>query len=65
MQKTWKYREFVALLTGNGYILARTRGDHRTYRNTTGKSITIPYNGGEINRMMARRLIKENGLIAI
>lgn len=65
MQKTWKCREFAALLLGNGYELARTRGDHKTYRNTAGRIITIPYKGGEINRIMARRLIKENNLVPV
>lgn len=53
-------RELVRLLEVNGYILDRTRGDHRIYRN--GEN-SVSINMRNLNRMVALRLIKENRLL--
>lgn len=61
-QRIYKTRDFITTLNKNGYSLVRTKGDHGIFSN--GKnSIAITLKGKEINRMIARRLIKENCLI--
>ena len=62
MKKTWTPREFAKMLKKNGYELARSNGDHMTYKNATGRPITINVRGG-LNRMVALRLIKEYELV--
>jgi predicted RNA binding protein YcfA (HicA-like mRNA interferase family) len=53
-------RDFVRLLKDNGYVVARTSGDHTIYYNAERKdSITV---NNKINPMVARRLIKEHNL---
>ena len=61
-QKIFKTREFISILNRNGYIRIRTTGDHGVFSNGR-RSIVITVKGKEINRMIARRLIKENNLI--
>lgn len=60
MKKVYTSREFKRLLIDNGYVYKRTTGDHMIYGN--GKN-TISFNIRNLNRMVARRLIKENNLI--
>lgn len=55
----WTYRKFTQLLKQNGYTLKRSNGtSHRIY--TNGKN-TISINNHP-NRMLVKRLIKENNL---
>lgn len=57
---TKEMREFVPILTKNGYIQARSKGSHFTYINrTTNKHITI---NKKLNKYVRERLIKENYL---
>lgn len=56
MKKTYTGREFKRLLIDNGYTCKRTNGDHAIYSN--GER-TISFNTIKLNRMVARRLIKE------
>lgn len=58
MNRTWSLRSFKKLLHDNGYERVRG-GGHLIYSNGTN-TISIPSNN--INRMVARRLIKENNL---
>ena len=61
-QRIYKTRDFITVLNKNGLNLVRIRGDHGIFSN--GKnSIAITIKGKEINRMIARRLIKENGFV--
>ena len=62
MKKTWTPREFETLLKKNGYVYSRCNGDHKIYK---GKRGTISFNvrGNGLNRMVARRLIKEFELV--
>lgn len=53
-------KEFVRILERNGYSLNRAKGSHFVY--TNGRN-TISINK-DLNRMVARRLIKENCLVA-
>lgn len=55
MNKTWSLREFQKLLHFNGYEYVRSNG-HLIYSN--GKR-TISITSNKINKMIARRLIKE------
>lgn len=56
--KTWNKREFERLLRRNGYRLDRVNGSHYIYSNGE-KSIAVKQ---KMNKMIARRLIKENDL---
>lgn len=57
-EKVLNFREFVIILNKNGYVLVRTSGSHHIFKNGTN-TITINRNP---NRMIVRRLIKENNL---
>ena len=61
MAKEYTFREFRALLRRNGYVFNRYSGDHVLFTNDVN-TISIPFHGKEINRMLAQRLIKENNL---
>lgn len=52
-------RKFHKMLVNNGYQRTRQRGSHRMYKNDDGNVIPVPLH---INKMMAKRLIKENNL---
>ena len=56
--KTWNKREFERLLRRNGYKLDRVNGSHYIYTNGSNSISIKP----KINKMVARRLIKENNL---
>lgn len=54
-------REFKQLLMSSGYLYARMKGSHATYRHyESGKTITIPVSSKEINGCIVKRLKKEN-----
>ena len=57
--KTYKFRDFERLLKSNGFMLARTSGDHFIYKRG-GETAVI---NTRPNRMICRRLIKEYSLI--
>ena len=58
-RKTKEMREFEPILKANGYHEIRIRGSHFIYGN--GKNqITV---NKDLNKMVRRRLIKENNLI--
>ena len=59
--KEYTERDFVRLLKDNGYYLARAKGDHNTWKNESGNTITV-IGGRTTSRMVYRRLIKENQL---
>ena len=65
MKKVWNDREFTKLLRGNGYSFIRSRGDHMIYKNEEGRMIVFNTRGRGLNRMVAQRLIKENGLVEV
>lgn len=56
--KSWNKREFERLLRRNGYRLDRVNGSHYIYTNGSNSISIKP----KINKMVARRLIKENDL---
>lgn len=56
----WTKRNFRILLKNNGYILDRTKGSHFIYKNFDGNTISF---NKDLNKMVAKRLIKEHKLI--
>lgn len=59
--KQFSEREIKKILRKNGYRQIRSCGSHAIYKNDKQQEITIP-GGREPNKMMMRRLIKENNL---
>ncbi|MDO4974942.1 MAG: type II toxin-antitoxin system HicA family toxin [Alphaproteobacteria bacterium] len=51
-------RDFQKMVKRNGFEYIRCRGSHHIYKRND-KEIAIP---NKLNRMIARRLIKENAL---
>lgn len=58
-RKTKQIREFETILKSNGYREIRSNGSHFIYSNGT-KQITV---NKDLNKMVRKRLIKENNLI--
>lgn len=54
-------RQFRRILRDNGFYYIRSSGDHDIYENKNGVHISIPCN--RTNKMLVRRLIKENNLV--
>ena len=58
--RSFSSREMIKILKKNNYKYVRGKGDHKIYSNGINSIvITVP----KINKMIARRLIKENNLI--
>ena len=57
--KQYTQREFIKIVTRNGFHYSRHNGDHAIYINKEGRHISIPKN---LECVIARRLIKENNL---
>lgn len=55
------FGDFVRMLNDNGYSELRKSGGHHTFGNDKGNRITVNYN---LNKMVARRIVRENGLDA-
>lgn len=58
--KQWSEREAIKIMRKNGYKIDRFSGDHKIFKNEAGNLISLPV--GEPNKMLMRRLIKENRL---
>lgn len=58
--KTWSVREWKELLYKNGYRPVRQTGSHVIYENDVGDTITVKFK--DINKMIAKRMIKEHSL---
>ena len=59
--KEYTFRDFRILLRDNGYIFQRQTGDHYIFSNDYNV-ISVPNHGKKLNKMVCRRLIKENNL---
>jgi predicted RNA binding protein YcfA (HicA-like mRNA interferase family) len=58
----YKFRDFKRILEANGFVYARTSGDHVLLKRG-GEHISVPYKSkGEISRPMTKRFIKEYNL---
>lgn len=56
------YSRMVKILLSNGYHLERSsKSSHSVYKNPDKPYLTVTINS-KLNRMVAKRLIKENGL---
>ena len=57
--KNYPSRNMEKILKNNNYVYIRSNGDHHIYSNGSNKiTITVPM----MNKMIVRRLIKENNL---
>ena len=56
---TKEMRSFVPILINNGYREIRSNGSHFIYSNGTNQTTV----NKDLNKMVRRRLIKENNLI--
>lgn len=54
-----KTREFIQILNHNGYIKVSSTGSHMKYRKGNR---TLMITSKDLNKMIAKRLIKEYGL---
>lgn len=59
--KQWSKKDVSKIMKNNGYYVVRSSGDHTIYKNDNGNTISIPLSR-EPNKMLMRRLIKENNL---
>ena len=59
-KKGYTGKEFKKLLSKNGYIYSRCKGDHFTYKKDKN---TITFNFRKLTRSLAQRLIKEYSLV--
>lgn len=57
--RQYTQKEFVKICIANGFHFNRRNGGHAIYVNELGRHISIPSN---LECVIARRLIKENGL---
>lgn len=55
------FNKFSRMLENNGYSVKRKSGSHYIYGNGDGRTIVI---NSHLNRMVARRIVKENHLIS-
>lgn len=51
------------VILSNGFLFLRQSGSHQMYRHEDGRTIVISECG--VNRMIWRRLIKENHLVGV
>lgn len=59
--QTVKTRKFKKILKEYGYRLRRIKGSHYHYQKGDGHTLTFPGGANEINRCLARRLLREIG----
>lgn len=61
--KPYTLKEFENILDNNGFIKARRKGSHVTYKKEDKMITIVACNSKGMNKMICRRLIKENGLV--
>lgn len=61
--KSYTVKEFEKILKLNGFERVRTHGSHAIYKKEDKTISVVVNNSSGMNRMICRRLIKENGLI--
>lgn len=54
-----KSKDMIKILKKNGYRFDRQKGDHATYKKDGVSKIVTITAGGEINKMISKRLIKQ------
>jgi len=60
--QNYEFKDFDKLLRFNGYERDRQKGSHVTYKNNTGRIITITNRSAGVNACLGRKLIKEYNL---
>lgn len=60
--KQYNRREFICILKNNGYEYESCKGDHGKFIKANSPTIVIPMAKHSLNKMLCRRLIKENNL---
>ena len=61
--KPYTLKEFEHILNNNGFVKARRKGSHVTYKKEDKMITIVTSNSKGMNKMICRRLIKENGLV--
>lgn len=54
--KRYKVKQVLDLLKADGWVVKRTKGDHRQLKNTKGKSGTVTVNGS-LNEVLDQFLL--------
>jgi predicted RNA binding protein YcfA (HicA-like mRNA interferase family) len=61
---SYKPREISSMIENNGWIYKRSNGSHRIYsKSGCNTNIVIPFGGKEVSLPMAKRLLKEAGVV--
>lgn len=56
-------KEMIKLLEKNGFKYVSANGSHKKYRNpTSGKTVIIPYHGGDLKAGTEKNILKQAGL---
>jgi predicted RNA binding protein YcfA (HicA-like mRNA interferase family) len=55
-------KQVVSGLERNGFVLARQKGSHATYRNPDGRIAVVPMHSGDIKRGTLRSILRQSGL---
>lgn len=55
-------KQVVAALLRNGFVLARQKGSHATYRHEDGRTAVVPMHTGDIKRGTLRSILRQTGL---
>ncbi|QTA38519.1 type II toxin-antitoxin system HicA family toxin [Thermosipho ferrireducens] len=56
-------REIIPILESHGFILVRSSGSHRIYKNSEGKRVTVPFHSGKIlHPKLLKSIIRDMGL---
>jgi len=50
------------ILEGLGFSLVRQKGSHRFYRHTDGRTTVIPMHVGDLDRALARKILRDTEL---
>lgn len=55
-------KQVVKGLERNGFVFARQRGSHVTYRHDHGRLAVVPMHSGDLKRGMLRSILRQAGL---
>lgn len=61
--KEYSVKDFSAILRRNDWKYSHTTGSHAVYKKKKSVSISIPIIKKTVSKPLARRLIKEHGLV--
>ncbi|RKX45570.1 MAG: type II toxin-antitoxin system HicA family toxin [Thermotogae bacterium] len=56
-------KEIIRILESQGFILTRSSGSHRIYKNSEGKRVTVPFHSGKVlHPKLLKSIIRDMGL---